>query len=152
MPVNWVEKILDFAVINEEHAAAFYRKLAGAAHRDDARQLFLDIAREEDQHKARLLSIKAGERGLLSETEIVNQGLVDRLRDKPLDPAGEIDHAEALVIAIKAEQEAYDLYSSLAETTADAACKEVLRGLAREEAEHKATFEREYEEYIRAAQ
>ena len=149
MPANWVEKILDCAIVNEERAADFYRYLAGEARRENMKEVFLGFAREEDGHKAKLLSIKAGKCELLCEQKIVDLGLVDRLDDVSIDTAGGMDYVQALILAMKSEQKAYDLYSRLAESTDDADCKSLLLGLAREEAEHKLRFEREYNEHMR---
>lgn len=149
MPGDWVEKIFRCAIVEEERAADFYRYLAREARHADMREVFLDFAREEDAHKAKLLSIQAGQSHLLREDKVVGLGLADQFEDEPIDLGADIDYAQALVIAIKSEQKAYDLYSRLADSTDDAACKSALRGLAREEARHKAQFEREYQEHLR---
>ncbi|MFH1746694.1 MAG: ferritin family protein [Planctomycetota bacterium] len=149
MPANWVEKILDCAIVNEERAADFYRYLANLARQESMKQVFLDFAREEDGHMARLLNIKAGNRELLREEKVIDLGLADQLADVPLDLSGNMDYTQALVIAMKTEQEAYDLYSRLAAATDDAACKSVLLGLAQEEAQHKLRIELEYKDHMR---
>ncbi len=149
MPGNWVEKILDFAIVNEERAADFYRYLANDARHEHMKEVFLDFAREEDGHKAKLLSIKSGERELLREEKVIDLGLAEQLVDEPIDLAGNMDYVQVLVIAMKAEQDAYNLYSRLAEATDDAACKAVLLGLAQEETKHKLRFELEYDEHMR---
>ncbi len=149
MPVDWVDKILDCAIANEEKAAEFYRYLAGEARREEVKQVFLDFAREEDAHKVKLLGIKAGKGQLLSEESIIDLGLAEQLPDEPIDLAGNMDYEQALSIAIKAEQDAHELYSRLAESTTDQACKSVLLGLAQEEAKHKLRFELEYAAHTR---
>ena len=57
-------------------------------------------------------------------------------------------YAEGLIVAIKAEQAAQELYTSLAEATDDPNLAAVFMALAGEEAKHKQRFELEYEEAV----
>ncbi|MBN2446507.1 MAG: ferritin family protein [Phycisphaerae bacterium] len=148
MPADRVERILDLAIAREEGAAEFYRYLAGETRQDHMKAVFLDFAREEESHKAKLVIIKGGRRGLLSEEKVLDLGLADQLEDEPIDLAGDMDYARALVIAMKLEQEAHDFYTRLAVAAADGECKSVLLGLAQEEAKHKQRFELEYDEHV----
>lgn len=143
-----VDRILDFAIANEERSADFYRYLADQARREHMREVFLGFAREEEQHKARLLEIKAGEQALTTDQKIVDLGLAEQLDDEVIDLSGNMDYRQALVIAMHTEKAAYKLYNSLAEATANAVWKEVLRGLAQEEATHKLRFEIEYDDHV----
>lgn len=151
MSANWVEKVLDCAIANEEKAADFYRYLAGESRQADMKDVFLKFAGEEEGHKAKLISIKAGKLKLLHEQTVVDLGLADELEDEPIELSGDIEYSQALVIAMKSEQKAQNLYSRLAESTNDPDCKSVLLGLAQEEAKHKLRFESEYSDHLRIA-
>ena len=148
MATKWVDKIIDCAITNEERAASFYRYLAGESRRDHMKEVFLELAAEEDGHKAKLLGIKAGKVELMPEERVIDLKIADQLADEPLDLSGGMDYAQALVIAMKAEQEAYNLYRGLADATDDPTCKSILLGLAQEEAKHKLRFELEYDDYL----
>ena len=138
------DQVLDFAIVEEERAAKFYRSLAKRVSRPPMREVFETFAKEEDAHKAKLLGVRAGQAELIPDAKVSDLGLADELPDEPRDPSGEVDYRQALVIAIKAETAAYDLYSCLAAATKNATWKLVLEGLAAEEAKHRARFEAEF--------
>jgi rubrerythrin len=143
-----VDRILDFAIANEEKAAEFYRYLASQARWDHMKDAFLGFAGEEEQHKARLLEIKAGAQALTTDQKIMDLGLTEHLEDETIDLSGEMDYRQALTIAMHAEKAAYKLYTNLAAATDNPTWKQVLLGLAQEEAKHKLRFEIEYDEHI----
>jgi rubrerythrin len=149
MQPSATSRILDFAIANEEKAAAFYRFLAAQARREPMKEVFLAFAGEEEEHKAKLLNIKAGEQELVGAEYVVDLGVAEELDDPPLDLSGNMDYREALIVAVKAEQAAQMLYTRLANATPNALWKSTLLGLAQEEAKHKLRFELEYEELRR---
>jgi rubrerythrin len=146
MQLSAVDRILEYAIGNEERAAAFYRYFAAEAPRESTRQIFLRFAAEEENHKAKLREIKASGQELAVEAEVAGLGLADKLPDDPLDLAANMDYGQVLALAIKAEKGAYMLYTRLADTASNAAWKSALRALAQEEARHSLQFEREYAE------
>ena len=64
MALDTVDKILDFAIRSEEHAAKFYTNLANKAGHEHMKEVFLGFAEEEKGHKAKLLAIREG-KGML---------------------------------------------------------------------------------------
>ena len=62
----------------------------------------------------------------------------------------DINYQDALIIAMKRERAAYQLYSDMASKVPESHLKEVLTGLAKEEAKHKLFFESQYDEHILA--
>jgi rubrerythrin len=139
-----VEKILDFAIGQEEEAAKFYSDLAGRMEHEHMRRVFLDFAQEEKGHKAKLVNIKHGGQMLPAEQRVLDMKLGDHMRDIQL--SAEMDYKEALIVAMKAEKAAFKLYHHLASATDDPGLKATLLGLANEEAKHKLRFEIEYED------
>jgi rubrerythrin len=148
MKVDSAEKILDFAIANEERAAEFYTALANRASTPSMRKAFLVFAEEEQGHKAKLLQIKAGKRLLAAEKNIANLGLAESIDDEAARISDDMDYQQALIVAMKAEKAAFRLYSGLALACDDPGLKEVLLGLAQEEAKHKLRFEIEYDDNI----
>jgi rubrerythrin len=63
-------------------------------------------------------------------------------------PGPKTDYQGALILAMKREKAAFRLYSDLAARTEDAELKDLLLGLAQEEAKHKLRFEVEYDDKI----
>ena len=148
MPSRSVDRVLDFAIANEERSAEFYRYLADQARHEHMKEVFLGFAQEEEQHKAKLLEIKGGKQALISDEKVTDLRLAEQLDDEVIDLSGNLDYRQALVIAMHTEKAAYKLYSELAAATSNAAWKEVLLGLAQEEAKHKLRFEIEYDDHI----
>jgi len=63
---------------------------------------------------------------------------------------GELDYQKALIIAMKKEKAAFRLYTDLAGKVDDRGIRDLLLGLAQEEAKHKLRFEIEYDDMILA--
>jgi len=141
-----IEDILDYAISNEEKAAALYYELAEKVDRPGMREAFLHFAKEEEGHKARLLKIKEGEIPVVDDQKVANLGITEQLV-KP-EPTPQMTYQEALLFAMKAEKAAFGLYTKLAEMTSDAGLQRVFSGLAQEEAKHKLRFEIEYDDHI----
>ena len=146
MDLSTADKILDFAIVQEEKAADFYTDLAHRMDRTHMKQAFLDYAGEERGHKTKLLAIKAGKTSLLSDQRVQDLKVGDYLEDA--EPSSGLNYQEALILAMKAEKAAFRLYQDLASATDDAGLKAVLLGLAQEEAKHKLRFEIEYDDHV----
>ena len=143
-----VDEILDFAIGQEEEAAAFYTLLAEQMARPWMKDVFLGFAKEEMGHKARLLAVKSGKMLLKVKDKVVDLKIGDYL--VPVDPGPVKDYQSALIIAMKKEKAAFKLYTNLAAATDDAGIQETFLALAQEEAKHKLRFELEYDDYVLA--
>lgn len=141
-----VEEILDFAIEREQEAHDFYADLAGKAKSKAMKSTFEQFAREEQGHKAKLQEVKAGKRLMGAAAAVADLKLGDYLVAEEAGP--EIDYQGALILAMKKEKAAFRLYSDLATKTDDAGLRDLLLGLAQEEAKHKLRFEIEYDENI----
>lgn len=141
-----IEEILDYAIANEEKAAALYNELADSVERPGMKEAFLHFAKEEEGHKARLLQIKAGDIPAVSEEKVANLGITETLQEPETAP--NMTYQEALLFAMKAEKAAFTLYTKLSEMTSDATFQRVFKSLAQEEAKHKLRFEIEYDDHI----
>jgi len=141
-----IESILEYAISNEEKAAALYYELAEKVERPGMREAFLHFAKEEEGHKARLLKIKKGEIPAVIEEKIANLGITESLDEPKI--AANMTYQEVLLFAMKAEKAAFVLYTKLSEATSDAGLQRVFSGLAQEEAKHKLRFEIEYDDHI----
>ena len=141
-----IDEILDYAISREEEAAALYTDLAELADRPGMREAFLEFAEEEEGHRRHLESIKAGELPALTVRQVQNLGIAEHLIER--EPATAMTYAEGLIVAIKAEQAAQELYVGLAEATDDPNLAAVFTALAGEEAKHKHRFELEYDKLV----
>ena len=70
--MNTVDEILDYAIDQEQQAAAFYASLAERAEKAGMKEILLDFAAEEQSHKERLLAVKQGKHELTPEQEVLD--------------------------------------------------------------------------------
>ena len=146
MTLDSVDKILDFAIRQEEKAAQFYTELAEKMPHKHMKETLLGFAEEETGHKTKLLQVKEGKQMLAAEQRVLDLKIGDYLEDA--EPSGDVDYQQALILAMKAEKAAFRLYSDLASATDDPTLKAALLGLAQEEAKHKLRFEIEYDDEV----
>ena len=144
--MNTVDEILDYAIDQEQQAADFYADVAERTEIAGMKKLLLEFSEEEKRHKQLLQDVKAGEHELTPEQEVLDLKIVDYLVD--VGETSDITYQDALIVAMKRERAAYQLYTDMASKVPDSHLKEVLEGLAKEEAKHKLFFESQYDEVI----
>ena len=140
------DEILDFAIGNEEKAVEFYTYLADQADSSAMKKVFEGFAREEEGHKAKLLAVKQSKQLQPAAQEVLDLKIGDYLVAS--DPGEDLDYQGALILAMKQEKAAFKLYTDLAAATSDPNLRDLLTGLAQEEAKHKLRFEVEYDDHI----
>ncbi len=140
------KEIIDLAITREEEAAAFYRHVADLQKSERVKQLFLDYAAEEDRHKQILEELDISDVEKIEVKKVADLKVGDHMSEK--DPTGSMDYGDALVLGMQKEKKAYRLYMGLADSTDDAAIKNLFLKLAMEEAKHKLWFETQYDDYI----
>ncbi len=144
--MNSIEEILDYAIDQEQQAADFYANLAGRAEKPGMKKILLEFAEEEQRHKQRLLSVKTGDHELTPEQEVLDLKISDYLVE--VDATDDISYQDALIVAMKRERAAYELYSDMAAKIPEGKLREVFACLDKEEAKHKLFFESEYDERV----
>ena len=144
--MNTVDEILDYAIGQEQEAADFYASMAQTAEKHGMKEVFMDFSHEEERHRDKLLEVKKGDQELQANTEVVDLKISDYLVEVEADRS--ISYQDALIVAMKRERAAFQLYSDLAEKVHEEHLREVFLGLAKEEAKHKLFFESEYDERI----
>jgi len=140
-----IDEILEFAIAREVEANQFYMELADWLKNPAMRELVLEFAKEELEHKAKL------------ELEVLKTGKVlhpvrkkaefkadDYMADFGIEP--DMNYKDLLRVAIKKEKKSLRLYMDLAAIIDDKDSRETLLSIAEEEARHKALFEIEYDE------
>lgn len=143
---NSTEEILEFAIGEEQSAADFYSALAGQVNSPSVRKMFIEFSEEELQHKNKLENIKLGSVEYLPQDKVINLGLEEVLVD--VAPTDNMDYQDALILAMKKEKAAYQMYMRLATAASDPQIAELLKGLASQEANHRLRFEIEYDEHV----
>ncbi len=141
-----IDEILDFAMCAEQEAVDFYTNMAGKMSNPQMKEVFLDFAREEVGHKARLQKIKE-EKVFDMKAENVNDlKIADYVVQS--HQGDDLEYADALILAMKKEKAAFKLYTHLAQRTGNPGLQQVFQALAMEESKHKLRFEIEYDEFV----
>ncbi|MBE0663838.1 MAG: ferritin family protein [Bacteroidales bacterium] len=141
-----VNEILDFAIQQEQNAVDFYTALSTNAANQEMKATFIQFAKEEMGHKARLSTIK--ETGIMeaSSEQVADLKISDFVVRTTPEP--NMSYEEALVLAMKREKAAFKLYTKLAERTTNSELSSLFQSLAVEESKHKLRFEIEYDEFV----
>ena len=143
-----IEDVLDFAIGEEIAAQKFYTEMAERMTNPAMKEAFIQFAREERGHEAKLKQVKAGKSMVSANARVQDLGIADYLVE--VTPSAGMAYEEALQLAMQKEKAAFKLYSDLAGTVENAELKELFLGLAQEEAKHKLRFEIEYDDNVLA--
>jgi rubrerythrin len=138
-----LQKTLDFAIAKEEQAEAFYREWAEKAQLPAVTSLFTELASVERAHAEKLRNATASS-WVAGPDAPQDLKLSDLLVEIEASPAMSLQ--EAMIIAMKREEAAVELYERLATLGGDA--QPLFRALADEERGHKHRLETEYDDVI----
>ncbi len=141
-----VKEILNFAIAQEQEAVDFYTNLAEKSTSQDMKSVFLQFAKEEIGHKARLTRIRDEQIFDWKDSAVADLKIADYMLD--VEEKENMDYQDALVLAMKKEKNAYDLYISLSDRAPNEDLKRIFLSLAKEESKHKLRFEREYDDFV----
>jgi len=143
-----VDEILTFAIDREKEAVEFYASLAEQATRDSLKQTFASFSKEEEKHVS-LLSDISGNKDKIDTYEfkpVTDLKISDYMVEKEYEEG--MPMPEILKLAMKREEKAVKLYSSLAGQTDNADAKKVFEILVQEESKHKLALESMYDDYL----
>lgn len=141
-----IQEILEFAMTGEQEAVDLYTRLSNESNIPEMKQVFMEFAREEMGHKARLMKIRDEGAMEHSGLKITDMKISDYTTD--VTPTPDMDYRDALLLAMNREKKAFKLYTRLAAEAPDQKLKDLFFSLAQEEAKHKLRFELEYDEYV----
>lgn len=130
----------------EQGAVDLYTRLADGSVNSEMRDTFIQFAKEEMGHKARLLRIKTEGIAETRQIDVTNMKISDYLSE--VTPGPNMDYRDALILAMSREKAAFKLYMRLSEEAQTGELKSVFLSLAQEEARHKLRFELEYDDYV----
>ncbi|HSV77076.1 MAG TPA: ferritin family protein, partial [Bacteroidales bacterium] len=112
-----IDEILDFAMEAEQEAVDFYLNLAQMQKNRQIADVFIEFAKEEVKHKARLKKIKEEKAFQFEVEKIADLRIADYV--VAIKPTAGMDYADALALAMKKEKAAYKLYMALAQRTTE---------------------------------
>lgn len=133
------KKIMLQAIDNEIEAYTFYRTVSDKAKDKKLKDLFDELAKDEAKHKLTLEGFltKAPEKLHFSTSQ--DYKVADAIPTPPLTP--DLKPIDGIVIAIKKELEAMQMYTQLANTSMDEDQKDIFLELASMERGHKSRLE-----------
>ena len=140
------EEVVEFAIEKEQQAVDDYTEASKAVQPPHMRDMLLEFAAQEEAHKRKLMGI---DREAVEETSIVNipdLKIADYSDSVELTP--DMDYQDLLTVAMKREEKAHNLYSTLASNSSEPVLKQLFEMLAQEEAKHKLALEKEYDEHV----
>lgn len=141
-----INDILDFAIASEQEAVDFYTKLSEQVTNEAMKEVFLQFAKEEMGHKARLTNIKEKQLFEFKEEKVTDLKIADYLVESEAKP--DMTYQNFLIVAMNKEKAAFKLYSDLAKIAPNNQLRDIFLSLAQEEAKHKLRFEIEYDDYV----
>lgn len=140
------QTILEYAISQEQRAAALYTELAARAKDSVTRNVFLEYAEEEMGHRKKLEDVLEGDRALNPGDSVTDMKISDYTVSLELGDAPA--YGDILLFAMQQEKQAYRLYTDLARRVSQPELKTLFLALAQEEAKHKLRFEIEYDEHV----
>lgn len=146
MKKDLFDEIIRFAIDGEQEAVDAYTTASEMVTRVNVKEMLLDLARQEQMHKKKLESI---DRERVADAAIVNVPdlrIADFMDDVTI--TADMGYQDILTVAMKREEKAHNLYTTLASNTEDAELRKVFELLAQEEAGHKLALEKEYDEHV----
>ena len=143
---NAVDEILNFAISREEESRDFYRDLAGKMDNPSMSKVFEDFSAQEESHRIKLEEVKQGKNFKARPEIIADLKIADYIVED--FRSGEMNYQQALILAMKREKKAFQLYTNLAEAAVLETIQNLFSYLAQEEAKHKLMIEIEYDEHV----
>lgn len=143
--MDTIKEIIEFAIQKEIEAAEFYRKLQGIVKLPSSREFLKELEEMEISHQ-KILQNYLDSPNKINLIAQPNDLQISNFMD-PVEPESEMTFQQILIIAMKREENAMNLYQQLAkEVEGDA--KNVFLRLSQEEAKHKLQLETIYDEEI----
>ena len=139
-------EVLQFAIEKEIGTYNLYTMCKQVAKYSGAKELFAELAEEEEKHRKLLEHVSAGKVFREKLDPVPDLRISDYLIDVECQP--DSSYADILRLVMKNEEHSVKLYNDLKESCVDKDLKRLFEFLAHEEAKHKLKFEKIYDEEI----
>ena len=139
MKAEDVKKIISTAIDREVEAYTFYRSIADRAKNKVLKDLFAELAGEEKKHREFLQAFLTKDVKQMKFAAGHDYKVGDTLPTPDLTP--DLKPLEGIVLAIKKELDAMQMYTQLASAAADVETQLLFNQLANMERSHKARLE-----------
>ncbi len=139
-------EIIEFAIEKEIGTHDLYTVCGQIAKYSGAKELFDDLAREEEGHRKLLEDLSTGKVAQAKLEPVPDLKISDYLIEVKCMPNS--SYTDILRLVMKNEEHSFKLYNDLRDSCKDEELKKVFAVLAQEEAKHKLQFEKIYDEEI----
>lgn len=133
------KKIISTAIDREVEAYTFYKTVSGKVKDANLKKLFLELAGEETKHREFLQGLLSKDVKSLKFSATKDYKVGDSIETPEL--TADLTPVDGLVVAIKKELEAMQMYTALANNSTAADQKKMFLELASMERGHKARLE-----------
>ncbi len=140
------KEIIQFAIDKEIRSFNFYTGVSQVAKYSGAKELFLELAKEEEGHRKLLENLNLEKIARARIEKVPDLKISDYMVDVEFRP--DMPYADILRGAMKMEERALKLYNDMKESNGDEDLKKLFSFLANEEAKHKLRLEKIYDEEI----
>ena len=140
-----ITQAIDFAIEREREAQELYLAYIKYTQRAGFIQLLISMVEMEKEHEKKLLSLKAGGKlnHIFPSGSIQDLKISDYLVDIDFYP--DMEYGDFLILVIKKESSAENLYRYLESLTTDQEVKQIFQVLAEEEKKHKIWVQDRYD-------
>lgn len=142
-----LKNAIEFAIDREQEASDFYYRLAEKVKNNPLATELRKLGAMEEGHRDKLKNLDVEEVSTKVPEEIVDLKISDYLVAK--DPTPDMSWQDILIIVMKREEAAKNLYTTLSEIfSVNPPISNLFQNLAKEESEHKLYFEKMYDDDI----
>ncbi len=140
--------VLNYALEKEIEAAEFYENLSKKEDFPPAKEVFAEFAGHERKHEKLIQNFSKDNSKIenYSFRNITDLKISDYLVDIEYEEG--MPYNELLILAMKREEKAFKLYTDLIDQSEDEDVKKLFQILSSEEADHKNTIEKIYDDFF----
>lgn len=139
-------EVIDFAIDGEKDAVKFYQDLQQRTKFRARKEMLKEFENIEKGHIVILENIRSKGFQNVTVKQVTNLNISEYIVE--MKPYEDMTYQDILVIAMKKEEQARNLYTNMAGNFPGTELETIFLKLASEEAEHKLKFETLYDEHI----
>jgi rubrerythrin len=140
------QEVMKFAVEKEIKSFNFYKSAGERANYSGAKEMFLELAKEEEGHRKLLENFSMEKVAQVAIKPIPDLKISDYMTEMEFRP--DMPYADILRMGMKMEEHALKLYNDMKDSSKDEVLKKFFIFLANEEAKHKLRLEKIYDTEI----
>ncbi len=140
------KEVIQFAIEKEIHSFNFYTKASEATKYSGSKQLFSELAQEEEGHRKLIENLDLEKIRYARVEKVLDLRISDYMVEVTFRP--DMSYDEILRMAMKMEEHSLKLDNDLKDSIGDEGIKRLFTFLAGEEAKHKLRLEKIYDEEI----